>query len=252
MPRRLGQHFLTRKSILERIATAAAPDDSVPIVEIGPGKGALTESLLPRAPHVYAVEVDTVLVHYLQQKFRGAVNLTVINNDVLKTDLAQWGPVAVAGNLPYYITSPIVERVLGLGQLLRRAVFLVQKEVGERLTSPPGSREYGYLTVQTVVLAEVRMLFSVPPAAFSPPPKVDSAVIVIEPRARPLAADVPAFLRFASQCFRHKRKTLRNNLSETYPREALDSQPEVKLRAEQLSVEKMVDLWQRLERHVAG
>jgi 16S rRNA (adenine1518-N6/adenine1519-N6)-dimethyltransferase len=92
MPRRLGQHFLTRKSILERIALAAAPDDSVPVVEIGPGKGALTEHLLPRAPHVYAIEVDTLLVHYLQAKFRDTANLTIINNDVLKTDLAQWGP----------------------------------------------------------------------------------------------------------------------------------------------------------------
>jgi 16S rRNA (adenine1518-N6/adenine1519-N6)-dimethyltransferase len=175
-----------------------------------------------------------------------------INNDVLKTDLAQWGPIAVAGNLPYYITSPIVERVLGIGSLLRRAVFLVQKEVAERLTSPPGSREYGYLTVQTAVLAEPRMLVSVPPAAFSPPPKVDSAVVLLEPRATPLVQDVPGFLRFASLCFRQKRKTLRNNLAEKYPRAAIDAQPEARLRAEQLSVERMVDLWQRLETLLAG
>ncbi|HET8548792.1 MAG TPA: 16S rRNA (adenine(1518)-N(6)/adenine(1519)-N(6))-dimethyltransferase RsmA [Bryobacteraceae bacterium] len=246
MPRRLGQHFLTRKSILERIAAAAAPDDCVPVVEIGPGKGALTEHLLPRAPHVYAIEVDTVLVHYLQAKFRDAANLTVVNNDVLKTNLAQWGPVAVAGNLPYYITSPIVERVLALGALLRRAVFLMQKEVGERLTTPPGSRKYGYLTVQTAVAAEARVLFAVPPGAFRPPPKVESAVVLLAPRTNPLVEDVPAFLRFASLCFRQKRKTLRNNLAGAYAREMLDAQPEAGMRAEQLGIEQIVALWQRL------
>lgn len=246
MPRRLGQHFLTRRSILERIAAAAAPDVSVPVIEIGPGRGALTEHLLPRAPHVYAIEVDTVLVHYLQAKFRDASNLTILNDDVLKSDLARWGPVSVAGNLPYYITSPIVERVLGLGTLLRRAVFLVQKEVAERLTSPPGSRDYGYLTVMTALLAGARMLFTVPPGAFTPPPKVDSAVVLLEPRAEPLVDDVPAFLQFASLCFTHKRKTLRNNLAAAYPRQVLDAQPEARLRAEQLGIAQMVELWTRL------
>jgi 16S rRNA (adenine1518-N6/adenine1519-N6)-dimethyltransferase len=246
VPRRLGQHFLTRRSILERIAAAAAPDASVSVLEIGPGKGALTEHLLPRAPHVYAIEVDTVLVHYLQAKFRETPNLTIINNDVLKTDLAQWGPIAVAGNLPYYITSPIVECVLGLGPLLRRAVFLVQKEVAERLTASPGSRDYGYLTVQTALQAETRMLFTVPPGAFSPPPKVDSAVVLFEPHSQPLVPDVPAFLRFASLCFTQKRKTLRNNLAGVYPREVVGVQPEAGLRAEQLGVGQMIDLWRRL------
>jgi 16S rRNA (adenine1518-N6/adenine1519-N6)-dimethyltransferase len=246
MPRRLGQHFLTRRSLLERIAEAAAPDASARVVEIGPGKGALTEHLLPRAPHVYAIEVDTVLVHYLHAKFRDAQNLTVLQNDVLKTDLSQWGPVAVAGNLPYYITSPIVERVLALGPLLRRAVFLVQKEVAERLTTGPGTRDYGYLTVQTALVAEARMLFTIPPGAFSPPPKVDSAVVLLEPRPRPLVDDVPAFLRFASLCFTQKRKTLRNNLAPHYPRDVLAAQPEAGLRAEQLGVEQLADLWKRL------
>src|SRR4051812_41728751 len=109
--RRLGQHFLTSPSILERIAEAAAPPDVSTMVEIGPGKGALTQHLLARTPRLVAIEIDQVLVAYLQQKFREATNLTIINNDVLKSDLAQWGPVAITGNLPYYITSPIVERV---------------------------------------------------------------------------------------------------------------------------------------------
>src|SRR5919106_1356110 len=124
--RRLGQHFLARKSILERIAEAASRRPDKPVIEIGPGKGALTEYLLARASRVIAIEIDQVLVHYLQQRFRNRPGFSALHGDVLKTDLAQWGEVSVAGNLPYYITSPILQRVLGLGPLLLRAVFLVQ------------------------------------------------------------------------------------------------------------------------------
>lgn len=246
MPRRLGQHFLTRKSILERIAAAAVPEGSPTVVEVGPGRGALTDHLLTRASRVYAVEVDTVLVHYLEQKFRAADNLTVINGDVLKTDLGQWGPAVVAGNLPYYITSPIVEKVLALGRLLIRAVFLVQKEVAERLTSGPGTRDYGYLSVATQVFSAPKLLFTVPPGAFSPPPKVDSAVVLLEPRREPLVPDSEAFLAFVSRCFEHKRKTLRNNLADAYGRELIDNLPESGRRAEQLSVEQLADVHQRV------
>jgi 16S rRNA (adenine1518-N6/adenine1519-N6)-dimethyltransferase len=163
---------------------------------------------------------------------------------VLQTDLSQWGDVSIAGNLPYYITSPIIEKVLALGPLLKNAVFLIQKEVAERVTANPGSRDYGYLSVLCQVAAEVKYLFTVPPEAFRPPPKVFSAVVRLVPRATPLVADVPAFLGFASLCFAQKRKTLRNNLVSSYP--AVESQPEAKLRAEQLSVEQMADLWSRL------
>jgi 16S rRNA (adenine1518-N6/adenine1519-N6)-dimethyltransferase len=242
----LGQHFLTRASTLERIAAAALPEAGRVAVEIGPGKGALTRFLLDRAEHVYAIEVDTVLVHYLGQKFRGLDKLTVVNSDVLKTDLAQWGRVTVAGNLPYYITSPIAEKVLGLRGLLERAVFLVQKEVAQRLASGPGTRDYGYLSVATQLFAEVRVLFDVPPGAFSPPPKVDSAVVLLEPRPVPLVDDIDGFLGFASAAFRQKRKTLRNNLAALYAREAIDAQPEAGLRAEQLGLPQFVDLYARL------
>ncbi|HUS06440.1 MAG TPA: 16S rRNA (adenine(1518)-N(6)/adenine(1519)-N(6))-dimethyltransferase RsmA [Bryobacteraceae bacterium] len=248
--RRLGQHFLVRKSILERIAAAACPGPPAPacttVVEIGPGRGALTEHLLQRAERLIAIEVDTVLVHYLQQKFRGNPRLTIVNADVLQTDLAQWGPVTVAGNLPYYITSPILDRVLTLGTLLQRATFLVQKEVAERIAAPPGRREYGYLSVQTQIFSEPKILFEVPPGAFHPPPKVDSAVIALAPRLVPLTGDPSALLAFAGACFRHKRKTLRNNLLELYPKEVLDTLPEGKLRAEQLSIPQFLELHRRL------
>ncbi len=244
--RRLGQHFLTRKSILERIATAACLDPEGTVVEIGPGKGALTEQLLSRAAHVIAVEVDQVLVHYLQQKFRDNPKLTIIGADVLKVDLAQWGPVTIAGNLPYYITSPIFERVLAIGPLLQNAVFLVQKEVAARVAASPGSRDYGYLTVQTRLMGDPTFLFEVPPSAFHPPPKVDSAVVQLTPRAEIPNVDRSAFLEFAGICFRHKRKTLRNNLIEKYDKTLIDSFPDVGKRAEQLSLEAFIELHQRI------
>jgi 16S rRNA (adenine1518-N6/adenine1519-N6)-dimethyltransferase len=246
MPRRLGQHFLARTSVLQRIASAAVQDPNLPVIEIGPGRGALTQYLLELASRVIAIEVDQVLVHYLQEKFRGEGKFAVVAGDVLKTDLAQWGAVSVAGNLPYYITSPIVDRVLRLGGLLKNAVFLVQKEVAERIAAAPGSRDYGYLSVSCQVLAEVRYVLTVPPSAFRPPPKVDSAVVQLTPRPEPLVDDPDAFLAFASVCFRQKRKTLRNNLSSIYGTERTQEQPEAGLRAEQLSVAQLADLYRRL------
>ena len=250
MSRRLGQHFLTRQPILEKIAAAACPDadqDSCgTVIEIGPGKGALTTHLLQRAGRVIAIEVDPVLAQYLRSKFRDEERLQIVEGDVLKADLRQWGPVSVAGNLPYYITSPIIERVLALRPLLRQAVFLVQKEVAQRLTASPGTRDYGYLSVQTQLLSAPEMLFEVPATAFHPPPQVVSAVVRLVPRAQLRVSDVGGFLRFAGMCFRQKRKTLRNNLLAAYPKEIVDTLPESGKRAEQLTVEHLLELYARL------
>ena len=244
--RRLGQHFLARRSILERIARAACEYHDRPLIEIGPGKGALTEHLLNASSRVIAIEVDQVLVHYLQEKFRGRPNFSVLHADVLKTDLAQWEQVSVAGNLPYYITSPILEKVLGLGALLLKAVFLVQKEVAARIAAGPGSRDYGFLSVNMQAMAEPRILFDVPPDAFRPPPKVESAVIELIPRQHGAIADHKSFLQFASAAFKQKRKTLRNNLAELYGRDAISGEREANLRAEQLSIEELANLHQRI------
>lgn len=216
------------------------------VVEIGPGRGALTQYLLPRARRVIAIEIDQVLVHYLQEKFRGDERLSVLHGDVLRTDLEQWGPVAVVGNLPYYITSPIIDKVLRLGTRLQRAVFLVQREVAQRITAAPGGRDYGYLSVACQVLAETRYLVTVPPEAFRPPPKVDSAVVELIPHPMPLVEQPDSFLEFASLCFTQKRKTLRNNLGDVYGRDRIDAEPEARLRAEQVSVPQLADLWRRL------
>jgi 16S rRNA (adenine1518-N6/adenine1519-N6)-dimethyltransferase len=245
--RRLGQHFLVRQSVLNRIACAACADSSGPVIEIGPGKGALTAHLLPLAARVIAIEVDPVLVQYLRSKFRASPNLELIENDILKVDLAVLEPATVVGNLPYYITSPIIEKVLSLKPPVARAVFLVQKEVAERLTASPGSRDYGYLSVQTQLLSEAEMLFTVPADAFRPRPKVDSAVVRLTPRRELPVAEPKVFLKFASIAFRQKRKTLRNNLLGGYDKTKVDALPEAKQRAEQLSVGDLIALWQRLE-----
>lgn len=252
MGRRLGQHFLARKSILERIA-AAVCGDGVPLaIEIGPGKGSLTESLLERAREVVAIEVDQYLVYYLRSKFSAALDagrLVLIEGDVMKTDLAAWGPCVLAGNLPYYITSPILAKVFALGENWARAVFLVQAEVAARLAAEPGTRDFGFLSVQAQLYSRVEILFPVSRTAFHPPPKVDSAVVLLEPRDAEAdfgISDRAAFLRFASACFRHKRKTLRNNLASIYGKERVDVLEVTRRRAEQLSVAELAGLYRRL------
>jgi len=227
------------------------------VIEIGPGKGALTEHLLKNFEKVVAIEVDPILVHYLRQKFRDAIDqerLILIEGDVLKTDLSQWGKAAVAGNLPYYITSPILNKIFAMQAVnaqagWTRAVFLMQAEVGARLAANPGTRDFGYLSVQAQLHANVEILMDVPPAAFRPPPKVDSVVVRLTPRdmaAELGIADPGAFMTFVGACFLHKRKTLRNNLIAMYGKERVDSLAEVGRRAEQLSVAELGRLYRQL------
>ena len=245
MPQKLGQHFLTSGAILDRIALAVCPEPVPLVVEIGPGRGALTEKLLDRAERVVAIEVDDTLVEHLRVKFAGDSRLEIVAADVLSLDLAQWTGAPVAGNLPYYITSPIIEKVLRAGA--PRSVFLIQKEVAQRLVARPGSRDYGYLTVQSAVFANARILFDVKPGAFRPPPKVDSSVVLLERVERDLGiGDVDAFLCFIGQCFRQKRKTLRNNLGEVYGRDVVGAWPEASLRAEQITLEGFAEMFRRL------
>jgi 16S rRNA (adenine1518-N6/adenine1519-N6)-dimethyltransferase len=224
------------------------------VIEIGPGKGALTEALLAAASRVVAIEIDPVLVHYLQQKFAAPIaegKLIVIEGDVLSADwpallqrLHSARPI-IAGNLPYYITSPILEKVFSLEGVWERAVFLVQAEVAARVAAEPGTRDFGYLSVMAQVQTRVEHLFDVSREAFRPPPKVDSAVIRLTPHA-PSTADLAGFLRFAQVCFRQKRKTLRNNLAPAYGKEVVDKLPEAKQRAEQLSVAQLIALYEKL------
>lgn len=241
MPRqKLGQHFLADQSVLRRIAESACAKDEPVVLEIGPGKGALTQYLLSRAKHVVAVEIDPELAVFVAKRFPA---LELVRGDALKVDFSQWPAAPIAGNLPYYVATPIISRVVRLG---RPAVFLIQKEVAERITAGPGGRDYGYFSVEVQLFAEPRLLFTVKPGAFRPPPLVESAVIQLSPRMAFPDLDPEAFLAFVSRAFLQKRKTLRNNLSGLFSREMLDSQPEASLRAEQLSIAQFADLYKRL------
>jgi 16S rRNA (adenine1518-N6/adenine1519-N6)-dimethyltransferase len=242
---KLGQHFLTHGSILERIAVAVCPQQEQLVVEIGPGRGALTEKLLKRAERVVAIELDAYLVDHLRQRFASEPRLEIIHADALVTDLAQWGRGPIAGNLPYYAATAIIGRTVRLRN--SRAVFLIQKEVAGRLAAQPRTREYGYLTVATRLFAEARLLFAVKPGAFHPPPNVESAVVMLTPQAEPWAVDdAEAFLRFVGRCFQHKRKTLRNNLAEEYGKETVEAWPEAGQRAEQITMAGFVEMFARL------
>lgn len=233
---KLGQHFLVKGRILERIARAACGEHASLAVEIGPGRGALTEKLLERADRVTAIELDAALAGYLRARWP---KLELVEANALEADWSQWGAGVLTGNLPYYVATPIISRYVRSPGLLSQAVFLIQKEVAERVTAKQGTREYGYFSVECQFLARTDYLFTVPPGAFQPPPKVESAVVRLTPKS---AGDgVQGFLDFVSICFRQKRKTLRNNLRGFY-----DPAPEISRRAEDLSVEEFLELYREL------
>lgn len=215
------------------------------IIEIGPGQGALTEYLLAADAHVHAIELDPEMVARLARRFPDHPRLTVHHRDVLDADLTQWGPATIAGNLPYYITSPILDRIRQAREAIHTSTLLIQKEVADRILAKPRSRDYGYLTVVTRSWADAAHVVHVPPAAFRPPPKVDSSVIKLTTRPE-VPPELDAFLRFAGHAFRHKRKTLRNNLSAIYPDADWEHLPERSLRAEQLSIDELRALWGKL------
>jgi 16S rRNA (adenine1518-N6/adenine1519-N6)-dimethyltransferase len=244
LPRKLGQHFLLHEPVLKQLATAACGDHTHRLIEIGPGRGAFTKHLLPLVDELHVVEIDESLVAHLRQKFAGEPKLTIHHADVLKTDLTQWGPAVIAGNLPYYITSPIIEKFLHLDARFPAAVFLVQLEVARRIMAERMTRDFGYLTVAAQLVCSIELVCRIDPRAFNPPPKVESAAIRMDRRSD-IPADLADILIFASRCFTHKRKTIRNNLRPYYGAHA-DRQSEGFMRAEQLGVPGLVALYRRM------
>jgi 16S rRNA (adenine1518-N6/adenine1519-N6)-dimethyltransferase len=183
----LGQHFLTDLTVLSRIADAAELTGSETVIEIGPGRGALTDLLVERAGRLIAIEYDRALAAKLIDRYASRKNVEIIQADVLSVDFGSLtnGPYALVGNVPYYITTPIIFQALEPPRP-DVAVYLVQREVAERLVAPPGGKDYGALTVNVGAVARVEILFHVPASAFRPPPKVESAVVRITPRADPV------------------------------------------------------------------
>ncbi|MFZ0389809.1 MAG: 16S rRNA (adenine(1518)-N(6)/adenine(1519)-N(6))-dimethyltransferase RsmA [Calditrichia bacterium] len=216
----LSQNFLIDVNISEKIAASLDSPDSAWVLEIGPGRGALTGFLIRRFAQVIAVELDDALAEDLPHLLQEPENLQVVHNDFLTMNLDQGLPCArsagaVAGSLPYHITSPILFKIIDHRSCFREAVLMVQKEVGERLTANPGSRSYGIPSVILQLHADVEYLFTVPAHLFYPRPKVDSAVVHIrftEERERQ-AADLQLFGSIVKGVFNQRRKMLRNTLS---------------------------------------
>ena len=210
--KRFGQHFLRDRSALERIAGALDLGRTETVLEIGPGRGALTDLLVDRAGRLVAIELDRDLAALLRERYAARPNARIVEADVLETDLGALadGPYALVGNVPYYITTPILFHALTPPRA-ERSVYLVQKEVAQRLSAPPGGKEYGALTVNVQAVASAEVLLRVPPGAFSPPPKVDSAVIRVTPRETPVVApeEERRFRRFVQEAFGMRRKQMR-------------------------------------------
>jgi 16S rRNA (adenine1518-N6/adenine1519-N6)-dimethyltransferase len=215
----LGQHFLTDPRILGRIADALEITAGETVVEIGPGRGALTEQLVARAKRVVAVEIDRDLAALLREKYAGDTRVTIVESDVLDVNLgeAAGGPYVVAGNVPYNITTPILFHALEFPRA-ERAVYLVQREVAERVVATPGSENYGALSANVQALASAELLFGVAAGAFSPPPKVESAVMRIVPRAEPLVAreEEAAYRAMVVGAFGFRRKQMRRVVRELW------------------------------------
>jgi 16S rRNA (adenine1518-N6/adenine1519-N6)-dimethyltransferase len=217
---KLGQNFLIDDEARNAIVDALGGLGERTVIEIGPGHGAITAILAARCRRLIAIEVDRALAAELRFRFREQPQVEVVEADVLDVDFAalvQQGESAdVVGNLPYYITSPILLRLFAAGTrgLLARAVVMMQREVADRLAASPGCREYGLLSATTQINARVEKLFTLPPAAFSPPPDVFSTVLRLEfaPRFEELGVDAAGFDAFLHRCFAQKRKTLANNL----------------------------------------
>ncbi len=209
--RRFGQHFLTDPRALDRIVESLAPTPADSVVEIGPGRGALTERLAGTCRRLLAVEIDRDLVRHLRERFGDDPSVEVIEGDALEVDWSHpAGPdFLLAGNLPYYITSPLLFRIVATPRP-RRAVLLVQREVADRLTAAPGDNDYGALTVNVTVTTDVATVSRVSAGAFFPRPAVDSAIIRMTPRSDALlqSQEEEAFRRFVQAVFGMRRKQM--------------------------------------------
>ena len=218
-----GQNFLTDTNILQKIVDTAEIDDQINVIEIGPGIGALTEFLAERAAQVMAFEIDHRLVPILADTLRDFDNVTVVNEDILKVDLAQHIknfknpdlPIKVVANLPYYITTPILMHLIESGIPFSEFVVMMQKEVADRISAQPNTKAYGSLSIAVQYYMTAKVAFIVPRTVFVPAPNVDSAILKMVRRPEPAVAveDEKFFFKVSKASFTHRRKTLWNNLT---------------------------------------
>ncbi len=242
----LGQHFLTDKNIAAKIVESLRPGDRYSqVLEVGPGMGILSDLLLQKSEYeVFLIDIDTESYQYLQKKYP-ALGGRLINADFLEMDFASYfsGPMAIIGNFPYNISSQILFKVLDNRQQVLEVVGMFQKEVAERCTTKPGSKEYGILSVFLQAYYKVEYLFTVKAGVFNPPPKVLSAVIrLTRNETRQLNCDEKLFWQVVKAGFNQRRKTLRNALSSLINKEKMTEEKMLDLRAERLSVDDFVGL----------
>lgn len=250
-----GQNFLTDQNYVRKIIGSVNPQKDETIIEIGPGRGALTKDLLEKAAAVVAIELDADLILVLNEEFGEHANFLLVHRDILQVDLkdlvrnyAQNPKKAkLAGNLPYNISTAILQRLIDFRESFSEMIIMLQKEVAERITSEPGKRERGYLTVLTEAFFEAVKLFDVPPQAFRPVPKVQSSVIRLKPKKIDFPVDESFFKKMIGIGFRQKRKTVFNNfkglmetreLSEIFETAQINPQK----RAENLLLEEWISL----------
>ena len=221
-----GQNFLTDTNILQKIVDTAEIDKKVNVIEIGPGIGALTEFSAESAAEVMALEIDDRLVPILADTLRDFDNVTVVNQDILKVDLAQYIaefknpdlPIKVVANLPYYITTPILMHLIESGIPFSEFVVMMQKEVADRISAQPNTKAYGSLSIAVQYYMTAKVAFIVPRTVFVPAPNVDSAILKMVRRDQPAVAvqDEKFFFKISKASFVHRRKTLWNNLTSCF------------------------------------
>ena len=253
--KRFGQNFLHDQGVIERILSHIDPQPGQRLVEIGPGQGALTRGLLERTGELDAIELDRDLLQPLQRSCAPFGELRLHNADALKFDFRHLRSddrrLRLVGNLPYNISTPLLFHLIGQSDAIEDMHFMLQKEVVDRMAAGPGSKTYGRLSVMLQVSCEVTSLFDIGPESFDPPPKVDSSVVRLRPRAVPLvgAADLQAFGELVTAAFRQRRKTLRNNLKGLLDAEQISAAGIYPgARTESLSLQELIRLQQAVDK----
>jgi 16S rRNA (adenine1518-N6/adenine1519-N6)-dimethyltransferase len=246
--KRFGQHFLTDPSVIDDIVQAIDPRPGQAMIEIGPGLAAMTQPLLERLGRLGVIELDRDLAARLQTRS----GLEVVQADVLTVDFVAWakrwgqGPVRVVGNLPYNISSPILFHLLSQGDAIADQHFMLQKEVVDRMVAKPSTSAYGRLSVMLQWRYQMESVLHVPPSAFDPPPRVDSAVVRMVPWATPVALDVDVLSEVVREAFSQRRKLLRHSLGRWLATQNMDTSFDLQRRAEEVPVQEYVQLAQTI------
>ncbi|MRX27617.1 16S rRNA (adenine(1518)-N(6)/adenine(1519)-N(6))-dimethyltransferase RsmA [Kangiella sp. HZ709] len=259
--KRFGQNFLSDNFYINRIVDSIAPTDTDFMVEIGPGLGAITELLISKVKQLDLVELDKDLIPRLEDKFATANNLQIHHSDALKFDFSSLtqtstndstSKLRIVGNLPYNISTPLIFHLLNFRAEIKDMYFMLQKEVVERICAKPNTKAYGRLSVMTQYYCETEMLFTVPPGAFQPAPKVDSAIIKLSPKAESLltATDTKLLAEVVTSSFNQRRKTIRNNLKKYLTDDQLESLSiDPSVRPETLPIENFISIANWLAKH---